>query len=79
LHLGCNAGAFYSLNATRLQVKETLSEKYVLAADRGTIGFIASTHFGIPHYLDIYSTRAYKALTRDNYGESHWQNHAKND
>jgi hypothetical protein len=70
LGLGCNAGNFFNFNAVRLQTKETLSEKYVLAPDRGTIGFVASTHFGIVHYLDIWSSRAYKRMASSSYGKT---------
>jgi hypothetical protein len=68
--MGCNAGAFFGYNTTRLITKETISEKYVLAADRGTIGFIASTHFGIVPYLDIWAERAYKQMAYKDYGNS---------
>lgn len=68
--LGCNAGNFYNFATDRLSVKETLSEKYVLAANRGTIGFIASSHFGIVHYLDISTTRMYQSLGVKDYGKS---------
>lgn len=68
--MGCNAGAFFNYSTTRLQVKETISENYVLAPDRGTIGFIASTHFGIVHYLDIWAERMYKQVGYKSYGRS---------
>lgn len=68
--LGCNVGDFFNFNTKRLIADETLSEKYVLAEDRGTIGFIASTHFGIVHYLDVWNTQAYKALAATDYGAS---------
>jgi hypothetical protein len=68
--LGCNAGNFYNFNTTRFSSKETLSEKYVLAPDRGTIAFLASTHFGIVHYLDILNTRTYTAGAVTKYGQS---------
>lgn len=66
--LGCNAGNFFTFTGQRLTNKETLSEKYVLAQDKGTIGFIASSHFGIVHYLDIYNYRTYQTLTTTKYG-----------
>jgi hypothetical protein len=68
--LGCNAGNFFRYNPVRFQTKETLSEKYVLAPDRGTIAFIASTHFGIVHYLDIWATRAYREIGYKSYGKT---------
>ncbi len=50
--LGCNAGNFFNYNTLRLITRETISEKYVLAAQRGSIAFIASTNFGLANYLD---------------------------
>lgn len=66
--MGCNAGSFYNFNTTRFSVKETVSEKWVLARDRGAIAFMASTHLGIVHYLDLYNTRTYRALSQTHYG-----------
>jgi hypothetical protein len=68
--LGCNAGNFYNYNPLRFQTKETISEKYVLAPNRGTIGFVASSHFGIVHYLDIWAQRAYRRMSVTSYGKS---------
>lgn len=68
--LGCNVGNFYNLNSIRFSTKETLSEKFVLAPERGTIGFIASSHYGIVHYLDIYNTRTYRSMAYKDYGKS---------
>ncbi|HYC40876.1 MAG TPA: C25 family cysteine peptidase [Chitinophagaceae bacterium] len=66
--LGCNAGNFFNYNLSRFQAKETLSEKFVLAQQKGTIAFIASTHLGIVHYLDILNTRTYTAMASTYYG-----------
>ncbi len=66
--MGCNAGGFYGFSAARFFTKETISERYVLAPDRGSIAFLASTHLGIVHYLDIYATRFYQSLSYRNYG-----------
>ena len=68
--LGCSVGDFFNYNTKRLVEKETLSERYTLTPDRGTIGFVASTHYGIVHYLDIWNTQAYKAITKTHYGSS---------
>lgn len=67
--LGCYVGDIFNFNTKRFVDKETLSEKYILAPDRGTIGFVASTHYGIVHYLDIWNTQAYKAITQTHYGK----------
>lgn len=68
--MGCNAGAFFNYNPTRLLVKQTISESYVLAPDRGAIGFIASTHFGIPYYLNLWAQNAYRQMAYKNYGNT---------
>jgi hypothetical protein len=68
--LGCNAGNFFTYNLGRLQSKETISEKYILAKDRGGIASIASTSLGIVHYLDIHNTESYKAITKTMYGKT---------
>ena len=68
--LGCNAGNFFTFNIGRLQAKETISEKYVLAQERGGIASIASTSLGIVHYLDIHNTGTYNALSKTKYGKT---------
>lgn len=68
--MGCNAGSFYNYNTARLSTKETISEKYVLTPDRGAVAFMASTHLGIIHYLDIYNTRNYRAIGQTQYGKT---------
>lgn len=68
--LGCNAGNFFNFSLARLTSKETISEKYVLADQRGSIATIASTHLGIVHYLDIYNTSLLTAASTSSYGKS---------
>lgn len=68
--MGCNAGNFYNYNTLRLIQKETLSEKFVLADKRGSIAFIASSHFGIVHYLDIFNTQTYTGASTTEYGKT---------
>ena len=70
IFLGCNAGNFFNFNLARLATDETISEKYVLAKDRGGIASFASTSLGIVHYLDIYNTDTYEALSHTKYGKS---------
>ena len=70
LALGCNVGDFFKYSPTRLAENETVSEKYVLAPDRGTIGFIASTHFGEVSHLNSWTTYAYNRISRTDYGNS---------
>lgn len=59
---GCNAGNFFTYYPQRLTANETLSEKFVLANQRGSIAFVASTHFGIVNYLNLYLTNLYSAI-----------------
>ncbi len=68
--MGCNAGNFYNYNPARFFVKETLSERFTFANERGSIAYIASSHFGIAHYLDIFNTKTYTAEARTHYGKS---------
>lgn len=67
---GCNAGNFFTFYAQRLDVNETLSEKFVLAKQRGGIAFLASTHFGIVNYLNLYLNELYKNMSETMYGHT---------
>ena len=67
---GCNAGNLYSFDTSRFSVLGTLSERYVLAKNKGAIGFIASTHFGIDTYLDYYNQNLYRSIAVTGYGKS---------
>jgi len=65
---GCTAGNNYIYDATRLNGNTSLSEKYVLADQRGSIGFLASSHLGIPPFLNNYNNELYKNIGVTNYG-----------
>lgn len=67
---GCNAGNFFTYNVNRLVANETLSEKFNLAKQRGTIAFVASTHFGIVNYLNIYLMKLYQSMAGDAFGKT---------
>ena len=69
--MGCLAGNFFNYNPARFYTKETLSEKWLLTPNRGAIAFVASSHFGIPHYLDIYNTKTYTNESRTMYGRTY--------
>ncbi len=61
---GCNAGNFFVYDTLRVTANAlTLSEKYVLADKRGCIGFMASTHYGIVAYLNIFTYGLYEAIS----------------
>ena len=67
---GCIAGDFYSYDPARLGGSTTLSERYVFANQRGSIGFLADTHFGIPFALNNYNVRFYQNFSLLMYGKT---------
>jgi hypothetical protein len=67
---GCTAGNNYAFDSLRNQGIMTLSEKYVLSNQRGSIGFLASTHLGIPPFLNNYNNALYKDLGVTLYGNA---------
>jgi hypothetical protein len=69
--MGCLAGNFFNYNPARFFVKETLSERWLFAPNRGAIAFLASSHYGIPHYLDLYNTKTYTGESRTLYGRTY--------
>lgn len=66
---GCSAGNFFDFDTTRTFLITSLAEKFVSAQNRGAIGFIGSTHFGLTTYLDTYSNGFYKSLANAGYGK----------
>jgi hypothetical protein len=67
---GCSAGNFFIYDPLRLTGSLSISEKYVLANQRGSIGFLADTHFGIPFFLDKYNTNFYTEFAKNMYGNT---------
>lgn len=67
---GCSAGNFFTFDPLRASGGLSISEKYVLADHRGSIGFLGSTHLGIPPFLNVYNLQLYNAISRDLYGSS---------
>lgn len=67
---GCIAGDFYSYDPSRLSTLSTLSEKYTFANQKGSIGFLADTHFGIPFALNNFNDRFYRNFSLLMYGSS---------
>lgn len=64
---GCDAGDIFSFDTARFSTFNSLSEAWVFAQNRGSIAYIASTHFGIETYLDIYNTGFYNSFVRTKY------------
>ena len=48
----------------------SISEKFVLANERGSIGFFASSHLGVPPYLYSYDIELYNQIGVKNYGNT---------
>jgi Peptidase family C25/FlgD Ig-like domain/CARDB len=67
---GCSAGNFFVFDPLRMNGNLSLSEKYVLANQRGSIGFLASTHLGVPPFLNFYNTDLYNEFCINQYGNS---------
>lgn len=47
------------------------SEKFVLAKDHGTVGFLASVSAGVSYALDLYTREFYKCLAYEKYGKTY--------
>jgi len=65
---GCSAGNFFNFDPQRLAGQMSLSEKYVFANQKGSIGFFADSHFGIEPFLDYYNTFFYNEFCNVDYG-----------
>lgn len=68
---GCTAGNNYIYDTLRiLQNALSISENFVLSKERGSIGFLASSHLGIPPYLNNYNQQLFHQISDVNYGNS---------
>ena len=67
---GCSAGNHFLYDPNRISVTSTISEKFILSPERGAVGYIASSHFGVINYLDIYTKSFYKSLGQTKYNQS---------
>lgn len=67
---GCYAGDFFRYNTQRFNELQTLTEKFVLTKQKGSIAFLASTHFGITSYLSVYLNAFYNRMGKTDYGMS---------
>lgn len=65
---GCSAGNFYIFDPARTGGSLSISEKYVLSNQSGSIGFLADTHFGIPPFLNFYNDNFYTLFSKTMYG-----------
>ncbi|MBS1927951.1 MAG: hypothetical protein IT254_00555 [Chitinophagaceae bacterium] len=67
---GCNTGNLFLFDTLRAFNNGTLSEKYLFAEQKGSIGFISDTHFGLPQQLDYFTSRFNKNLSSIMYGSA---------
>ncbi|HEY5370347.1 MAG TPA: C25 family cysteine peptidase [Hanamia sp.] len=68
---GCTAGNNYIYDTLRAtQNNLSISENFVLAKERGSIGFLADTHYGIGPFLNNYNLQLYHQISDANYGGS---------
>ncbi len=67
---GCNSGNLFLFDTLRAINKGTLSEKYIFSANKGSIGFIANTHFGLPQQLNFFTDQFDRNVAKLMYGQS---------
>ena len=67
---GCTAGNIFAYDSTRLAGNLNLSEKYLLTDHKGSIAFLASTHLGIPPFLNNYDYDLFDKISHADYGKS---------
>ncbi len=65
---GCIAGNFFDYDPLRAAGNKSLSEKYIFENQKGSIAFLADTHYGIEPFLDFYNAAFYKEFSQNNYG-----------
>jgi hypothetical protein len=67
---GCEAGDLFLFDTLRPISKGTLSEKYIFTAQKGAIGFISSTHFGLPQQLNYFNYFFNNNIANEMYGNT---------
>jgi hypothetical protein len=66
---GCDAGNFFTYDPQRFTTKSTISEKFIFEPQRGAIGYLASTGFGVVNYLDTFTRKFYRNMARTLYNQ----------
>jgi hypothetical protein len=67
---GCYAGNYYTNDPGRLISGKTLSENYIFIKNKGSVAFVASTHYGVVNYLNILLDDMYSLIAHEDYGKS---------
>lgn len=66
---GCLAGNMFNFDVNRFKNRETICEKFTLAPERGAIGFLSTSSYGILAYLDIFTQQYYQSMAYRAYGK----------
>ena len=66
---GCQTGNIHNYIENATQARTT-SEDFILTANRGAIGFLASTDAGLQSNMNDYASEYYENIAYDNYGQS---------
>ena len=66
---GCLAGNIFDYDLNRFNNRSTISEKFVLAPERGAIAYLSSSSYGVLNYLDIFTEQFYKSIASRQYGK----------
>ncbi len=67
---GCDAGDLFTFDEQRQSLRTTISEKFVLEPQKGAIGYLSTTSYGVLNYLDTFTTNFYKSIAVGKYGSS---------
>jgi len=67
---GCTTGNLFNYETNRAASGGTLSEKFIFADQKGSVGFIATTHYGLLSPLNAFTTELYKKMSGSMYGQS---------
>ncbi len=69
---GCTVGNFFTFNLSRPVNYSgmSLSEKYIFVNQKGSIGFLGSTHFGIAPFLNFFNDKLYNKISRTMYSNT---------
>lgn len=65
---GCLAGNIFDYDVNRLSNRSTISEKFIMEPQKGAIGYLSSSNYGVLNYLDVFTENFYKAITNTQYG-----------
>lgn len=66
---GCRAGDLFTITSNRLAYYgQSISERFILSPNKGAIGFISNSDYGLYNYLNIFNQEWMKSAARHHYG-----------